>query len=178
MMMTAIASLIATMIQGTAGEWVAQASVPGFATAFHDEGAGGMITEQVPNGETVERWTRMITVQRFTGAAQRLSPEDLLANMASGLVTSCPGARTSEVFRLTVSGRPAARFRADCPRNPSTRLPETFTALAIAGAGDLHVAQVAFRRVPSAADDAWAERQIASVALCTATNKAAVCSAR
>ena len=177
-MMTFILALIALAAQGAPVERIGQAEVPGFSVAHRDEGANGMIVEQIPNGETVERWTRMVTVQRFTGAAERLSPHDLLANMSNGVATGCPGSRSSEITRLTISGRPAARFRVDCPRNPSTGLPETFTALAIAGARDLHVAQVAFRRVPSRADDAWADRQIGTVALCSAGSRDAVCSAR
>ena len=67
---------------------------------------------------------------------------------------------------------------ADCPRNPQTGLPETFLILAIEGANDMHVAQVAFRRVPSAQDIAWAEAQLESVALCTGASREPVCTAR
>ena len=178
MITTFIAISLASATQGRSNEWIAQADLPGFAEVHRDEGANGMIIERVPNGESVERWSRMITVQRFTGAAQGLSPQQLLVNMANGLSTGCPGAQASQIVRLTVSSRPAARFRVDCPRNPGTGLPETFTALAIAGATDLHVAQVAFRRVPSQADDAWAARQISSVALCSAASRESVCGSR
>ena len=176
-MMNVIVAMIAFAAQGSPVEWIGQAHVPGFSVAHRDEGANGMIIERIPNGETVERWTRMVTVQRFTGAAERLSPHDLLANMSNGVANGCPGSRSSEIVRLTISGRPAARFRVDCPLNPSTGLPETFTALAIAGASDLHVAQVAFRRVPSRADDVWADRQIGTVVLCRAESRDSVCSA-
>jgi hypothetical protein len=161
--------------QGAAPEWIVQDPLPGFFVDFREEGSDGMIVEQVPDGESVERWTRMVTVQRFGGAAQRLSPQALLGNMVDGLATSCRGARTSPIEAVMVTGRPAARFRADCPNNPVTGLPETFVALAIAGAADLHVVQVAFRRVPSAADSAWAARQIDSVVLCHGDDDAALC---
>jgi hypothetical protein len=56
-------------------------------------------------------------------------------------------------------------MRVDCPLNPATGLPETFFAKAVPGAADMHVAQVAFRRVPSAQDATWAERYLAGVTL-------------
>ena len=178
MIIAMVAALVASAAQGSAGERLIQADLAGFAEAHRVESANGMIVEWVPRGESVERWTRMVTHQRFAGAALRLRPHDLLDNMIAGLRTGCPGARTSEVTRFTVSGRPAARFRADCPLNPSTRMPETFTALAIAGEADMHVAQVAFRRVPSASDDSWAETQLRSVRLCGADSKETACAAR
>jgi hypothetical protein len=56
-------------------------------------------------------------------------------------------------------------MRVDCPINPSTGKPETFFAKAMPSASDMHVAQVAFRRVPSSADTSWAENYLASVKL-------------
>ena len=173
-----IAAMLSLAAQAGAGEWIAQAELPGFVVGHRLEGANGMIVERVPTGESVQRWTRMVTVQRFTGVAERMRPEDLLANMTRGLATGCPGARAGEVTSLQVSGRPAARFRVDCPRNPATGLPETFVAQAIAGESDMHVAQVAFRRVPSAEDAAWAGRQIESVVLCTAASRDDACANR
>src|SRR3712207_2429941 len=128
-----VIGLVLAAAQAPAQDWLGHASLPGFVEAHRVEAANGMIVEWVPQGESVERWTRMVTIQRFSGAAQRLRPQDLLNNMIAGLRSGCPGARTSDVQRLTVSGRAAARFRADCPLNPSTRLPETFTVLAVAG---------------------------------------------
>jgi hypothetical protein len=134
---------------------------PGFVVGYQVARDGNLIIEQVPAGETVERWTRMVTTQRFAGAAQRLSANDLLQNMIDGLSGACPGAK---VAYRRVNGR-TAQMRVNCPRNPKTGLPETFFAKAMAGASDMHVAQVAFRRVPSATDVAWAEKYLTSVSL-------------
>jgi hypothetical protein len=172
------AGLLAAAAQGSAAEWIGQAEPAGFVVGHSVEGAQGMIVERIPSGESVQRWTRMVTVQRFAGAAGRIRPEGLLENMARGVESGCAGGRSTQVTRLQVSGRPAARFRADCPLNPSTGLPETFFALAIAGESDMHVAQVAFRRVPSAEDAEWAARQIASVVLCTAASREPACNNR
>lgn len=173
-----LVAALAAAAQGGASEWIGQAELPGFVVGHRVEGANGMIVERIPSGESVQRWTRMVTVQRFTGAAERIRPEGLIENMARGLESGCPGGRSTQVTRLQVSGRPAARFRADCPVNPATGLPETFVALAIAGEADMHVAQVAFRRVPSAQDAEWAARQIDSVVLCTAASREPACNNR
>ena len=135
--------------------------VPGFVVGYEVARDGNLIIEQVPAGENVEKWTRMVTTQRFAGAAGRLSANGLLQNMIDGLSGGCPGATI--VYRRA-SGK-NAQMRVDCPKNPKTGLPETFFAKAMAGASDMHVAQVAFRSVPKANDVAWAEKYLGSVSL-------------
>jgi len=161
-----------------AGEHLALTPLPGFELAFREEGDGNLIEERIPSGETVERWTRMVTVQRFAGVVQRADAASYLGTIRTNLPRSCPGGTTTPIRSLTVSGHRAARLRADCPRNPQTGLPETFEILAIEGANDIHVAQVAFRRVPSAVDLAWSDRQLAGVALCTGSSREPACAAR
>jgi hypothetical protein len=161
-----------------AGERVALAPLPGFTLAFREEGDGNLIEERIPLGETVQRWTRMVTIQRFAGVVQRADAATYLGIIRNNLPRSCPGGTTSAISALIVSGHRAARLRADCPRNPQTGLPETFEIVAIEGASDIHVAQVAFRRVPSAADLAWSDRQLAGVALCTGSSREPACAAR
>lgn len=165
----------AAMQSAPAPEWIGRAELPGFVEAHRVERPHGMIVEWAPEGETVQNWTRIVTVQRFGEAATRLRPHDVIGNMAESLPTSCPDGVSGAVERLRISGRPAARFRADCALNPGTGLPETLFALAIAGERDMHMFQIAFRRVPSAEDVSWAEQHLASAALCTARSREAVC---
>lgn len=167
-MRTIIAFMSLALYAGAAtaqAERVALPALPGFVVGHQLERGGNAIVEHIPRGETVQAWTRMVTVQRFGGVASRISPQTLLQNMIRGLANGCPGARTSPIQPQAVSGRTAAQFRADCPRNPQTRLPETFIARAIAGQSDLHVVQVAFRRVPTAADLRWAQEVLGGVTL-------------
>jgi hypothetical protein len=145
-------------------EWLAQGPLPGFVIGFQQADGGSLIVERVPTGETVQRWTRMVTIQRFAGDV----PIDRwVAGFVGGLGENCPGARSSDPVWSEVEGRRAVAFRGDCPRNPATGLPETFFLRAVSGATALHVAQVAFRSVPSAADAAWALRHLETVAYCT-----------
>ncbi len=136
-------------------------AAPGFIVAYRAGGQSGEIVEQVPKGESVQNWTRMITLQRFTAGASRMSAAQILDRMAAGLQASCPGGRISG--RRQSGG--LAQMRADCPNNPATGKPETFFAKALPGKSDMHMVQVAFRRVPTAADVRWAESYLAQVSL-------------
>lgn len=136
-----------------------------FVVGYSRSNGGASIEERVPRGETVEDWTRMITIQRFPNPAG-LSGEELLRRMAEGLVGSCPGGRFSTIAATTIDSRPASAMRGDCPRNPATGKPETLFARATAIAGFLHIAQVAFRRVPTGTDAGWAERILSGLRLC------------
>ena len=178
------ALLLAGLIATGAGaappaEWVGQGALPDLVIGFQRAEDGSMIVERVPRGETVQRWTRMVTNQRFAGMVSE--PAGTLNewhwHFVDGLRRGCPGSRASEPARLEIEGRPAIEFRIDCPRNPATGLPETAMIRAIAGRADLHVAQVAFRHVPSAAETRWAQGHLASVTLCTRGVPSPVCRA-
>ncbi|HEU5481957.1 MAG TPA: hypothetical protein VFU80_02535 [Sphingomicrobium sp.] len=142
-------------------EAIAQPSLPGFVVGYNVERDGNSITEQVPSGETVQKWTRMVTTQRFAGVARRTDADGFLQLMLNGLQQACPGATVAYRRPATRS----AQMRVDCPLNPATGLPETFFAKAMPGAADMHVAQVAFRRDPSGKDVDWAEGYLAKVDL-------------
>jgi hypothetical protein len=149
------------LLAAVAMEALAHPPVPGFVVGYQVAKDGDSILEQVPAGETVEKWTHMVTTQQFAGVAQRTDSNGFLQLMIDGLQGGCPGAKVT--YRRT-TGK-TSQMRADCPLNPATGLPETFFAKAVAGASDMHVAQVAFRRVPTVADVAWAERYLESVKL-------------
>lgn len=148
-----------------AGERLASPLLVGFVVGHSAANAEQSIREEVPRGETVERWTRMVTTQRFTGLAARSTPEAYARVIAGQLPQACPGATISPIAALTVSRRPASRFQVDCPRNRGG-VPETFILLAIAGQSDMHVKQVAFRGAKTAADLAWARNYLAATVLC------------
>ena len=159
-------------------EWVGQAPLPDLVIGYQQAAGGSMIVERIPPRETVERWSRMVTNQRFAGVAARgVTLDQWSAIFLNGLGTDCPGFHGGVTARPTVSGQPAIDIRIDCPRNPATGEPETFLLRAIAGRTDLHVAQIAFRHLPSAAETEWALSHLASVTLCTRESEAGVCRA-
>lgn len=170
-------AFIAGPLSAAPTEWSGRPVAAGFVTGFQKANAEQSILERVPKGESVQRWTRMLTSQRFAGRAQSPGPEGLLDNIRGLLANSCPGGGTTPIMAMTVSGRPAARMRADCPLNSATGQPETFFIIAFAGTRDLFAEQVAFRRVPSAADVAFAMKELQQVRWCRAGAADAICKA-
>jgi len=166
---TTLALLAVSALAGAspaAAERIAPQSLPGFVLGYEAGNDEQSIREEVPAGETVQEWTRMVTTQWFAGAAERLTPTEFFEVITRNLMAGCPGAKTSAPVTSSRESRAAAQMRADCPRVAQTGKPETFVILAIAGDRDLHVKQVAFRRVPTAADLQWADEVLGAVAVC------------
>jgi hypothetical protein len=157
------------------GEHLAQATLPGFVEGYTAANGSQSIREEIPLRETVDVWTRMVTTQRFGGLADRATPAEYLANVAAGMTQACPNGRTTPIAPRTVAGRSGATMRADCPYLASTGKPETFIIVALPGAHDMHVRQVAFRRVPTKADLDFAESVLGSVRLCPPGSRKAGC---
>lgn len=147
----------------------------GFIVGYTQSNGQMAITEEIPAGETVERWTRMITSQFFAGMSKLQTPHAFLQGMKTNLARGCPGAKTSKIDDSGFSNRPAARMRVDCPLNSQTGQPETFWILVVAGPEDLHVRQVAFRKMPDATDEAWADRVLMNVRWCAGPTAQSTC---
>lgn len=155
----------------SAGERLAAPPLPGFVVGYSAGNAQQSIREEIPRGETVQRWTRMVTTQWFAGLAARATPAQYARTMLSKLPQQCPGARVSPVDSLTVSGRPAARFQVDCPIGGG----ETFILLAVAGQRDMHVKQVAWRGPTTSAGLQWGRGFLAGTVLCNTGSREAAC---
>lgn len=155
---------------------LAAEDLPGFVVGHEAANAEQSIREEVPAGETVEDWTRMVTTQRFGGAAARVTPTGFLEMIGRNLAAVCPGARTSKILTNPRGGHAAAQVRAFCPLLAQTGKPETFIMLVIAGSEDLHVKQVAFRREPTDDDVEWGEAVLAAVVYCETAQRDAGCS--
>lgn len=139
----------------------------GFVVAHHQETAQVSIEEQVPKGETVENWTRMITQLR----RGPVDPMQFAIGMASSWRQACTGAKASD----PVAGPRGVDIRIDCPRNPQTGKPETMFQRTVAGEGRLYILQVAFRSTPDAKQAVWAKAQLDRATLCRAESKEAAC---
>lgn len=167
--------LSAAATAATPADWLTRPAVTGFVVGHEAGDSQQSIREYVPQGETVHNWTRMVTDQRFIDFVELATPQEFAEEMARSLPKGCPGGKASVVTSLKIEGRNAARMRADCPRNPDTGKPEVFWIVLIAGERDMHSRQVAFRRIPTAADTAWAEGVIAATRLCRPGSKAKGC---
>ena len=130
------------------------------------------LREMVLQGETVERWTQMLTVTGYRGLAQvaGATPERMGGNIASGFQKACPGSYAGKaVGKLTIAGRPAylevvgCGSVADTGGAPGAGHSETALIAVIAGDEDFYTLQWAERGSPletaPALDEAkWQER--------------------
>ncbi len=176
-----IATLLAAVLAASAAnaqpagtERLVSPALPGFVTGHSAANAQQSILEQIPAGETVQAWTRMVTTQRYGGLARQASAAQYVANVRGAVPRACPGARLSPVESLRISGREAARFQLDCPRSAGGG-PETFILLAIAGPGDMHVKQVAWRGGTTPAGLAWGRGFLAATVFCAAADRTPAC---
>ena len=156
------------------GETVALPDLPGLELGFEEARGGSYIREWVPRGETVQAWTRMVTLQRFAGFfANGGTLQSWAAAATSGIPASCPAARLDGPhFRAG-----EVELRLDCPRSRATGQPETLIMRAMAGRRDLHVVQAAMRRTPSPADLVWARGVVAGATYCAPGSAVAACAA-
>jgi hypothetical protein len=157
------------LMQTVTDEDVSAPTPRGFVSAYNAEQGGMRIEERVPKGETVDRWTRMITVQRMRGGAQVGGPA-LLAKLSSLFSQSCLGSIASPV----ATAGDSASIRIDCPLNQETGKPETMFARAFTGMSDLLLVQYAFRSVPTPAQANEAQSYLATVVRCGGTAPACV----
>ena len=158
---TLVAGLVAVPVAAQAPEILVKPPLAGFVTGYQAAKNGSSMIEQVRKGETIDRWTTMVTTQRFANLARKTTAVRFLTELGQNAEGSCAGARASAVRQVGT----ASEMRLDCPLNPQTGQPETFIALAIMGKSDLHIVQVAWRLAPSAGDVAWGENYLRGVSL-------------
>lgn len=155
-------------------EWLALPSVPDFTVAYREERGPLRMVERVRRGESVESWSRMITEQSVAGMAST-GAEAFLSKLAGLWAAACPGAESSPTTSHSGDTGIVATLRADCPMNPNTGKPETLFAAATTSGDTLYVAQIAFRRRPTAEDKAWAEDMLSGLTICRPGSAKAVC---
>jgi hypothetical protein len=120
----------------------------GYQVGFHDKNSNSEITEWVPEGETVENWTEMVTVLIFFNASPR--PEVYMHNIETYWRENCPEAEDArEIASVVENGYPSLVFLLNCPRNPKTGKLEITWFKAVQGNDSLYVVQKAFKFAPS-----------------------------
>lgn len=150
----------------TSEEWLSVPRQAGLILAHREANERGMIEEYVQRGETAERWTRMLTVQRFAGVIARGGTVDeWQRNFAASGAAACPGLEIGRIARFGAR-RPQLQFRAVCPRNPATGQVEVMFVQAVTGDADLHVVQIAFRYPPGGPENEWVAWQFQSITYC------------
>jgi hypothetical protein len=148
----------------------------GFKTAFENTNGNSYIREAVPEGETVERWSQMITVTGAKGAAANVTPRAFADRIAGGFKRACPDTFSAKEIGVSKLGAHEAFVAlASCGTAPSgpTTHSETAMLVAIKGTADIYTIQWAERGTPSSRPivldpAAWAPRwnQLNPIKLC------------
>jgi hypothetical protein len=162
---TILAGLAAISIASAAAAENRLVSPPlaGFVVGYEAGNEAQSIREEVPKGETVEKWTAMVTTQWFAIESPQL--DKFAPAFLGGLKANCPAATYVEPARIDQFGTPAVLFSATCPKSPATGKRETMTVLAMAKGNAVFVKQVAFRG-DYKGDTGWATTFLRATRVC------------
>jgi hypothetical protein len=120
---------------------------PGYKVDFHTERNAMVMDEMVPDNQTVDDWTEMVTVQIFHG--MKIAPEAFKEGLQRDWNAACPDATGDDVANGVENGYPERVFVLDCPKNPGTGKREITWFKAIAGNDSFYVVQKAFKFEPT-----------------------------
>lgn len=140
-------------------------SMPSNFVAGYEKTNGGTYTrEAVPKGESVQKWTEMITVTGAKGLAATASAEKFAGTIAGGFQRACPGSFAAKGSVLKTGGLDAFVSVVGCGKvgDSADVRSETALIVAIKGSADIYTVQWAERGAPSPKADVenakWQER--------------------
>jgi hypothetical protein len=118
----------------------------GYKPDYRAKNARGLITEMVPQDQSVKNWTEMLTVQVFFRI--KPGPEQFRQRIAQGWAKACKGSSLHPIAQGKENGYPFAVWMLVCPRNAQTGKPEWTWFKAIQGNDSLYIVQKAFKFEP------------------------------
>jgi hypothetical protein len=148
----------------TAGENLVFSPPQDFRVGFTASHDNGVMTEYVPDGQTVDDWAQMVTVQIFHGAT--VDAAGFLQEVGSLYMGHCPGTSAKGVFTGQSNGYVVSMLLLKCPNNPKTGKPETTAFRVIRGRDALYSVQHAWRAVASDPEVEVAMHALATVTVC------------
>ena len=135
-----------------------------FKIDYQTEQNGMIMVELVPQKQTVDNWTQMITLQSMAGAKPGV--ERFRADMASLWQNACPKGNFDTVREGEENGYPFVLWLMACENNPQTNKSEFTWVKAIQGNDGLYVKQYAFRYAPNKAEVFEAINQLRNFTVC------------
>lgn len=121
----------------------------GYKVGFQNRAGNQAISEFVPQAETVEGWTEMVTVQIFFGMRD-VTPSAYRARIEGLWAKACAGSEFSKVKEGAENGYPTLTWFQKCPRNSQTGKPELTWMKAVQGRDSFYLVQKAFKFEPTA----------------------------
>ena len=116
----------------------------GYKVGFQKRQDNQMISEWVPQAETVENRTEMVTVQVFFGMRNVALPE-WHARIEKLWADACPNSKFARVKERAGNGPVTLTWSQTCPVNAKTGNPEITWMKAISGKDSLYMMQKAFK---------------------------------
>jgi hypothetical protein len=168
-----------TVISPIFGQLVMFTLPTGFVTVNEEPTADRYIREAVLKGETVDKWSQMITVTGAKGLATKpeMSAQFFAAQIAAGFQKACPATFSVKPFGQTkISGEDAFLAIASCGKVDASpeKHAETALVVAIKGATDVYTIQWAERSPANAEnltidESKWKSRleKLTPIRLCT-----------
>lgn len=137
----------------------------GFKVDYQAEQGNQTITEMVPDGESVEDWTTMVTVQVYLGQ-NNITPIQAQETLTNDWFNACENSETYPVADGTENGYDFVLWQLYCPLNPATQKMEYTYMKAIQGNDSFYLVQVAFRYEPTEDDITQWMRYLQQVQVC------------
>lgn len=137
----------------------------GYKIDFQDRKGNMVMTEMVPQGESVKNWTEMLTSQIFLGL-KTATPAAFQARMQQVWAASCKCAEFATVASGQENGYPFVVWIQGCPLNTATGKPEHTFFKAIQGNDSFYVVQRAYKASPSNEQVTAATQHLREVKVC------------
>jgi hypothetical protein len=106
------------------------------------------MAEYVPGQESLEDWSRMITVQ-ILRPLKKIEPDVFANSLAKGWMSACPGGGAQKVTAGKENNYSFSLWMYNCPLNPRTGKPENMWLKATSGVDALYSVQYAYRKAMS-----------------------------
>jgi hypothetical protein len=121
----------------------------GYKIDYEKKAGNQIMTEMVPQDETVKNWTEMITVQIFLNMRD-VTPAQYRARIEGLWGQACTGSEFAKVKEGVERGYPTLTWFQKCPMNNATGKPELTWMKAIQGRDSFYLVQKAYKFEPSA----------------------------
>lgn len=116
----------------------------GFKVGYQASNGKEDMVEYVPTAETVDDWTKMVTVQVFHDTSNA-DPETFAARVGDAWKSSCTGGEATKLATGAENGYPIAVWAYSCTLNPETSKPESMWLKVTSGGDALYSVQYAYR---------------------------------
>jgi hypothetical protein len=122
----------------------------GYKIGYEKKAGNQIMTEMVPEAQTVKDWSEMVTVQIFLNM-RGVTPAQYRQRIQSAWSQACEGSTFSLVKEDGEGGYPTVTWLSECPHNNATGKPELTWMKAIEGRDSFYVVQKAYKFEPTAA---------------------------